>query len=225
MTSIVYKSDDFAIVYKPAGTPSQPDNSKDADALTECAAALSVDVRDVYLVHRLDRVVGGLMVIARNSRCAAEFSAAFSDCGVMKEYLLITEGAPEHSRGKFVDYLKKDAVLGRSVVLPKGRDGGKFAELDYEVIDSVNESGRTLTLIRVHLLTGRFHQIRAQFSSRGLPLVGDGKYGSKFKRVRVPMLFSSGLSFTIGGKEHTYKLLPNSNEYPWSLFDFSKLDT
>lgn len=131
---------------------------------------------NVYLgiAHRLDRPVSGVMVFAKNSKAAARLAEQFRERRVRKFYLCIVEGVPTESPGTLRDWLLKDAVAAHVTVVPPETAGAKLAELDYEVLKSIDR----FSLIRVELKTGRMHQIRVQFASRGWPIVGDRQYGS-----------------------------------------------
>ena len=218
MTSIVYKNDDFLVINKPVGTLSQADNSGDKDAVTECAELLrNRGERDeLHIINRLDRVVGGLILLARSSRTAAELSELLSE-KITKEYRAVVED--ECTEGEMRDYLYKDATLGRALVVNKSRNGAKEAILNYSALETVVYKGRKLSLVKVKLHTGRFHQIRAQFSSRKMPLVGDKKYGSKVSGTPHPALFATRLAFSYKGKEYDIKANPDITVFPWSLFD------
>lgn len=221
MVSIVCKTLDFVVINKPVGVPSQPDPSGDMDAMTACSKLLS-DMgeknKTLFLIHRLDRVVGGLMVFARNSAVAAKLSLAVAEREMVKEYFAILEGECEES-GTLTDYIYKDARLSKAFVTPKSRNGVKYAELSYELIEKTELSGKTLSLVKVKLNTGRFHQIRVQFSSRKLPLVGDKKYGSRDAKTRTPALFACGLAFSYAGNEESFFAAPEADQYPWNLFN------
>lgn len=215
MIEIVRKTRDYVIVNKPAGMPSQPDPSGGVDAMAATSELLRTmgERNALWLVHRLDRVVGGLLVFARTAHAAAELSAAFAGEGVKKEYIAVAEGTPE--AGTYVDVIYKDARAGKAFIVGRERRGAKKAELYCEPLSTKDAR----TLVRVVLKTGRFHQIRVQLASRGTPLVGDGKYGSRDKGSRMPALFASRLSFTFGGENITASALPDVTGYPWSLFD------
>lgn len=131
---------------------------------------------NVYLgvPHRLDRPVSGIVVFARNSKAAARLAEQFRERSVQKIYLAITEGVPNPSEGTLVDWLLKDADLAHVSVVEQGTENAKRAVLDYEVI--AVKDGRAL--VRIELQTGRMHQIRVQFASRGWPIVGDAQYGA-----------------------------------------------
>lgn len=215
---ILYKSKNFIVINKPAGIPSQSDGSADDDALTLTERALKAEGESekLFLVHRLDRVVSGLLVFARNPRAADAISKILSTDGFVKEYLAVTEGCAEG--GVLTDYLYKDARLSRAFIVDKKRMGAKYAELSYEPLQK-NEKH---TLVKVRLATGRYHQIRAQLSSRALPLVGDKKYGSRDVKARVPSLFSHRLAFECMGERVDACALPDLTVYPWCEFQFSE---
>lgn len=219
MISIVYKTDDYVIINKAPGTPSAMDNSGDIDAMSECASLLraSGEREELYLIHRLDRVVGGLMVFARNKHTAAQLSRLVAERDFTKEYLAVIDGAPED--GEMVDYLSKNAVLNKAIVFTTPTKGAKLARLSFRQLDTKEVNGKPKSLVRVHLDTGRFHQIRAQFSSRKMPLIGDKKYGSRDFGTRHLALFATRISFDIGDETIDFKAVPDISEYPWSLFD------
>ena len=214
---IVYKSKNIVIVAKPAGMPTQPDPSGDVDAMTRTAAQLSSEGNALYLINRLDRVVGGLIIFARNKRYAASLSEMVSGEGIVKEYLAVVSGAPERCR--YVDYLYKDARISKAFLVDRKRAGVKEAVLDLAPIASVGDASGVLTLVKVRLHTGRYHQIRCQLSGRGNPIVGDGKYGSRDKGAAYPALFASRLSFSVLGESVDVRLYPDISEYPWCKFD------
>ncbi len=218
---ILYRDKNLVAVVKPAGMPSQPDLSGDKDAMTLTGELLSSSGEgnsELYLVHRLDRVVGGILVFARNKKSAAELSALISDKGAVKEYLAVVEG--EAKGGELVNFLSKDARAGKAIVSHKKCAGAKEARLEYEKISTKKTEKGIRTLIRVRLHTGRFHQIRAQLSSRGNAIVGDGKYGSSDRGATNPALFAFRLSFDLNGKSYRFESLPKTENYPWSIFDY-----
>ena len=220
---ILYKSRNLIVVKKSAGIPSQPDPSGDADALTLSAEELSLMGEDntLHPINRLDRVVGGLLIFARNKRCAAALSELVGGEKIEKEYLAVVSGAPEG--GRLVNYLYKDARVSKSFVVERQRAGVKEAILDYQPLScAANENGE-ITLVRVKLLTGRYHQIRCQMSYGGYPIVGDGKYGSRDKGAKFPSLFSYRLAFNVLGEEVSVVALPDSDIYPWNLFPLDKI--
>ena len=218
---ILYKDSDIVVVLKPAEIPSQPDQSTDVSAMSLCQELLlSMGEKngDIYLVHRLDRVVGGILVFARNKKSCAALSDLISSQNVEKEYLAVVDG--DANGGILRDYLYKDSRVGKSFVTDKKRIGAKEAILEYVPISKAETEKGIKTLVRIKLRTGRFHQIRAQFSSRGLSLVGDGKYGNTDVKSHFPALFASGLEFELYGKKYNFKKMPEINNYPWSLFNY-----
>ncbi len=223
MTRIIYKTPDFIIGYKPAGVPSQSDKSGDADALSMLSLELSHlgEPSELYLVHRLDRVVGGLLAFARNKKSAAILSLLVQDGELCKEYFAVVDG--EAQGGEMTDYLLKDSVLGKALVVDEKRAGAKRASLEYKILDVADYNGKTLSLVKIKLHTGRFHQIRAQFSSRGMPLFADKKYGSKH-RGNSPALFAYRVAFDSDGLACDVSLLPEPTELPWSLFNKEKYE-
>lgn len=222
MISVIYKTKDFVIIDKAPNTPSQSDKSGDVDAMTELSVILSEEENrgEVYLVHRLDRVVGGLLVFARNRNSAGVLSGLVSSGDFIKEYYAIVEG--EAPGGIMRDFLFKDSLVGKAFVVDKMRKGVKEAQLEYKTLDTAVLDGVTYSLVKVKLATGRFHQIRVQFASRGMSLMGDGKYGSRNSSTRFPALFSTRLSFNYKGKTVDVSKLPPINEHPWSLFGEGK---
>ena len=219
MIEFVSKNKNYIVVYKPASIPTQSDAGGDPDAMTLVSKELRELGEDdrLWLVHRLDRVVGGLVVFARNKDFSAKLSAIVGGNGITKEYLAIVEGACEG--GLLRDFLYKDARQSKAFVVENARKGAKEAVLEYKPIAQKNTEHGVRTLVKIKLQTGRFHQIRAQFSSRKLPLVGDGKYGSRDNRAKFPALFAYHLGFKIGADVCDIKRLPDIDEYPWSIFE------
>ena len=218
---ILYKSKNIIVVYKPAGMPSERDISLDSDAMTEAIKMLeeSGENSTLWLVHRLDRVVGGLLVFARNKHSAAKLSALISEKSVQKEYFAVVEG--ECFGGTLKNYIYKPPHTSKAYITDTLRKGVKEAELEYVPIESMETDKGIFTLVKISLKTGRYHQIRAQFSHQGLPIVGDGKYGSHNNRAKMPALFSCRLAFSLNSEKVDMKKTP-PKEYPWDLFDESK---
>ena len=222
MIEIISKTKDYVIIYKPQGIPSQSDPSGDKDAMSICSQMLRQmgESDALYLIHRLDRVVGGLIVFARNKKSAATLSSLVAEHNITKEYFAVVEGRAEG--GVMRDYIYKDATLGKAFVTDRKRSGVKEAELEYTTLDTVSIDNREISLVKVRLKTGRFHQIRAQFSSRKMPLIGDKKYGSRDFKAKLPSLFATRLAFDFNGKVVSESKLPDPSEYPWSLFEEEK---
>jgi 23S rRNA pseudouridine1911/1915/1917 synthase len=224
MIEIISKTDDYVIIYKPAGIPSQSDPGGDSDAMSICRRLLrEMGEKDaLYLIHRLDRVVSGLMVFARNKRSAVDLSLQVSERDFGKSYFAVVEGRAEG--GVLSDYIYKDPRLNKAFITDRKRAGVKSCELEYECKAICETWGKTLSLVKISLKTGRFHQIRAQFSSRKMPLIGDKKYGSRDFKAKMPSLFATEISFRINEKEVKASRLPDLSEYPWSLFTEDKYD-
>ena len=164
MLNVVYEDNHIIVVEKPFNMPTQEDESKDRDLLTEVKDYVKVKYDkpgDVYigLVHRLDRVAGGLMVFARTSKAASRLSEQIRNREFHKEYVTVVEGQIKSEKSQLVDYLKKDKDTNTVQVVNKNVKDAKEAILKYEMIESKDN----LTLISVDLLTGRPHQIRVQF--------------------------------------------------------------
>lgn len=186
---ILYSDRDLAVCIKPVGLDSEMEVPK---ALKESLSG------DIFPLHRLDKNVGGVMVYARTKVAAATLSKAIQDGQMVKEYVAKVHGNPPRE-GILTDLLFKDSRKNKVFVVKKARAGVKEAKLQYRLL----EEG----LVHVKLFTGRSHQIRVQFSSRGFPLVGDHKYGSRAEET-TPMLFSCRITFPYKGKQHCYTALP-----------------
>lgn len=222
MIEILSVTMDYVVIYKPKGIPSQSDPGGDRDAMSLCSELLHKrkEADSLYLIHRLDRVVGGLMVFARNKKSAAELSSLVAERDFVKEYYAVVEGRADG--GSLFDYLYKDATLGKAFVTDRKRSGVKEAELDYVCLDRAISNNKEYSLVKVTLKTGRFHQIRVQFASRKMPLIGDKKYGSRDFKAKMPALFAYRLAFELFGENVEQTRLPALNEYPWSLFSEDK---
>ncbi len=158
---------------------------------------------EIYPIHRLDKNVGGLMVYARTKKAAAELSRLVQEGLLVKEYVALVHGTPPET-GDWQDLLFKDSSKNKVFVVKKERRGVKRARLEFKRLTAGEQS-----LVRIRLHTGRSHQIRVQFASRGFPLVGDHKYGSR-DEASAPMLFSCALSFPYKGRETHLEKMP-----PW----------
>ena len=171
---ILYKDDHIVVCVKPAGVLSARDLSGNANMTDMLISEL--EVADVFPIHRLDRDVSGIMVYALNASAAAKLSSIASDhTKFVKEYIAVVSGRPEIQKGVFEDLLFKDTKRSKSFVVFKMRKGVKNANLEYEVIETFDK----YSLVRIHLITGRTHQIRVQFASRKMAIVGDRKYGGE----------------------------------------------
>ena len=205
---IIHKTAEYTVVCKAAGEDSEHD-------LPEMLAEQNGDrATDYYVVHRLDKAASGLLVLARDRQTAGELSRQLTENRLRKTYLCVVPGVPAPVSGEMQDLLYQDKMNKKMFPVKRKRAGVKEASLTYRVL----ETQAPLTLVEVELQTGRFHQIRCQFAARKLPLVGDGKYGS---RVRSPhlALFCRQLSFYDAKekKECSFTAAPPA-EFPWTAF-------
>lgn len=209
MPEILYADAAVAVVVKPAGVLSQGDAEDAMPVLLQKRLGGAI-----FPVHRLDQPTGGVMVYARTQDAAAKLSAQMQSEAFGKEYLAVLDGTPEPAEGELHDLLFFDRQKGKSYAVRRKRAGVKDARLAYRVL----AQAEGLTLVRVRLFTGRTHQIRVQFSSRGWPLTGDGKYGSRNNRC-TPALWSAELHFAhpVTGETLTFRSQP-PEAYPWTLF-------
>lgn len=157
---------------------------------------------EIYTVHRLDLNVGGVMVYARNKQTAASLSRSIQEGMMMKEYVAKVHGIIEEY-GDLEDLLWKDSRKNKVFVVKRMRGGVKKAKLEFKRLNVYEDA----SLVRIRLHTGRSHQIRVQFASRGYPLIGDHKYGSKDVKTS-PMLFSCKITFPYQGKTVSFEAYP-----------------
>lgn len=190
---ILYADAEIVVCIKPIGLDSE----------TELPAALKETLGgEIYPVHRLDKNVGGVMVYARTKAAAAALSKAVQEGRMVKEYVALVHGTPPEC-GDWEDLLWKDSKKNKVFVVKRMRGGVKKARLEFVRLSVVEES-----LVRIRLHTGRSHQIRVQFASRGFPLVGDHKYGARDSSP-APMLFSCKLTFPHHGKTVEFEAKPD----------------
>ena len=211
--NILYSDQDIIVCIKPSGVLSTDEPGGMPSLLRE---AMKDGQAEIRTVHRLDRVVGGLMVFARTQASAASLSRQITGNSFRKEYLAVIHGSPEEDEGRFDDLLFRNASENKTYVVSRMRKGVRDAALEYRVLDRKEN----FSLVSVHLLTGRTHQIRVQFSSRGMPLTGDRKYGAADDNCETA-LWSSRLCFSHPrtGKKMDFTQPPTGG-YPWSLFGY-----
>ena len=198
MIEILENGADAVLCVKPAGISSQAEGE---DCLPKLLSAqLGCEV---FPVHRLDRAVGGVMVFAKTSKAAARLSKAVQEGTLRKEYLAVLEKRPAQDAGVLEDLLFHDRFKNKTYVVKRERKGVKKAKLSYTVLAEFDGK----CLVHVRLFTGRTHQIRVQFSSRGCPLIGDGKYGGRVK-ADAPALWSYALTLPERGGETRVCRLP-----------------
>lgn len=189
---ILFVDQDIVVCIKPVGLDSEH----------QIPEALKKQLQgDIYTLHRLDKNVGGVMVYARSKEAAAILSAQIQRGELIKEYVALVHGTPPEN-GDWEDLLFKDSRRNKVFVVDRQRAGVKKARLEYRRLREGENS-----LVRIRLHTGRSHQIRVQFASRGFPLVGDHKYGAR-DDTTAPMLYSCCISFSWKGEPKTYTSLP-----------------
>jgi 23S rRNA pseudouridine1911/1915/1917 synthase len=184
---IVYADEHILVCLKPARVLSTDEPGGVPDLARE---ALGDPRADVRTVHRLDRVVGGLMVLARNAKAASELSRQIREGEFQKEYMAVVHGAPEQECGTFRDLLGRDKARKMTFVAAESGKGIQEAVLDYRIVGCAEGMSR----VRIRLHTGRTHQIRVQFASRGMPLVGERKYDTREDPCEIA-LWSCALGF------------------------------
>ena len=212
--NILYEDNHIRVVVKPYNVLSQGDSTGDISIMDMIKEYIKVKYNkpgNVYLglVHRLDRPVGGIMVFAKSSKAASRLCKAFNEHKIVKKYLAIVHGKVEDS-GEFIDKIEKGKD-GKSFV----SSNGKEAILDYELIEYNKEND--CSLVSISLKTGRHHQIRVQFSSRGHYLLGDQRYGVQDNKQIS--LFSYYLSFThpVTKEIMKFEVYPEKKDY-WTMF-------
>ena len=175
--------------------------------------ALGDPAADIRTVHRLDRVVSGVMVLARSGKAASELARQIRENEFEKEYLAVVHGAPEDREGTLRDLLYRDKARRMTMVAAEPGKGVQEARLSYRVLGSTGE----LTRLAIRLHTGRTHQIRVQFASRGMPLVGERKYATREDPCEIA-LWSHAIAFTHPetGERMAFSQEPPEN-YPWTV--------
>ena len=189
---LLHSDKHIVVIIKPVGLDSEH----------EVPAALG---GEIYPIHRLDKNVGGVMVYARTKTAAAALSKAVQEGTMVKEYVAMVHGTPPEN-GDWEDLLWKDSKKNKVFVVNRQRGGVKKARLEFTRLTAGDTS-----LVHVRLHTGRSHQIRVQFASRGFPLVGDHKYGARDEST-APMLFSRRITFPFLGKTMVFEATP-----PWLI--------
>ena len=211
---ILYEDNHIIVVVKPVNILVQADITKDVDMLTLIKKYLKEKYNkpgNVYLglVHRLDRPVGGVMVLAKTSKAAARLSEMIRNSSFKKTYLAVVCGNLK-GNGEFVDNIVNDEF---KVSIDAS---GKLSKLKYRVV----ASAQNLSLVKINLITGRKHQIRAQFAYHGYPLWGDQKYNDNASSGEQIALWAVNIKFKHPVRDEimNFTSLPNLEKYPWSLF-------
>ena len=213
--TILYEDAHLVICLKPPGVLSE-DSEKG-----RCMPALlrehyRAQGKNDYIatVHRLDKIVGGVMVFSRRRQVTGQLTAAIARHEITKEYLAVLRGHPEKAEDTLTDLLFRDAAHNKSYVVRRMRKGVREARLSYREIARTD----ALSLVRIQLHTGRTHQIRVQFASRGLPLLGDIRYGSRDERCTAALWsYRLALRHPVTGETVDVSALPPEG-YPWQLF-------
>ena len=215
MIKVLYEDNHLIAVLKPINVPTQKDSSNDIDMVSLVKDYLKKKYNkpgNVYLglLHRLDRPVSGVLLFAKTSKAAERMTKEIKNHNVRKTYYAVVEGKVD-KKGTFIDKLLKDEKTN----FVRVSDKGKEAKLEYELICYKNN----YSLVKINLITGRSHQIRVQFSSRGYPLYGDQRYNKKDKNQIA--LFSSSIEFTHPvTKEHLTISYNLPNRFPFTLFNY-----
>jgi 23S rRNA pseudouridine1911/1915/1917 synthase len=200
---ILYEDKYIISLLKPPGMLSQSDSEEDIGALIDCPT---------HIINRLDRPVGGIVLLAKDTDTAASLTALMRDGGISKHYLAVVCGKCE-VQADFTDYLMINRRLNLSKIVNKGMRDAKQARLSYRLI----AEGEDSSLIDVTLYTGRHHQIRAQLAHHSLPIWGDTKYNPDFKHKRgvLPALFAHSLTFThpVTGELLEIRALPDYGKF------------
>ena len=206
----VYIDQDILVCIKPARVLSTDEPGGIPDLIRQ---ELGDPDGDVRTVHRLDRVVSGLMVLARNAAAASELSRQIREDVFQKQYLAVIHGTPPEEKGTLTDLLLRDKARKMTMVVSEPGKGVQEAILDYELLS--NNDG--LSRVRIDLKTGRTHQIRVQFSSRGMPLVGERKYAQLEDDCDIA-LWSHKLGFYHPTTKQWMVFSKEPPEiYPWSI--------
>ena len=224
--NVLFEDNHIIVVEKIVNIPSQADKTGDEDMLTIIKDYLKEKYNkpgNVYLglVHRLDRPVGGVMVFAKTSKAAGRLSEQVRVKEFEKKYLVVVNGKMEKDKGELEDYLLKNEKKNMSKVVPENTKNSKYANLEYEVLKYNEEIN--LSVVKVHLHTGRHHQIRVQFSSRDHSIYGDQKYGGRGHGKQIA-LWAYSLSFyhPITREKMTFSVLPEING-TWKILEDVKL--
>ena len=222
---VLYEDNHVLVVLKPQNVPCCEDESKDKDLLTVVKEYIKIKENkpgNVYagLVHRLDRVTGGVMVYAKSSKAASRLSEQMRSGDFEKKYMTVLSAIPSEDRAVLRHYVKKNPINNMVYVCPQTVEGAKFCELEYQVLQKVN--GMALTKVILH--TGRTHQIRVQSATIGCPVYGDMRYGGEKAKKGFLALWATSLAFThpVSKERLVFKIEPPKENTTWNLFDVSK---
>lgn len=220
MVTVLYEDKNIIVCLKPRGVSSQDSSTANMPELLR----LHLKNPEAYIgvVHRLDTQVGGVMVYAKTKKSAAQLSLQMQNGNFKKEYIAAVSGKPENNSGVYNDLLFKDSAKNKSFVVKRERKGVKKAALQYDLIDTAVIQDTEISLVKVKLITGRTHQIRVQFSSRQMPLLGDKKYGSRYDCTLSLWSYKISFKHPETGETLTFSALPENIE-PWDKFNIISL--
>lgn len=227
---ILFQDKSIIVVEKPPKIPCQSDKTQDEDLMSLLTKQLMEDgAEEPYLglVHRLDRPVGGVLVLAKTKEANRVLSKQISEHKFTKEYLAVVCGIPANPHGELRDYLKKLVTINMSKVVDKGTKNAKEAILQYNLMAAkTTDKYGDISLLNVNLKTGRHHQIRVQLSNAGFPIWGDNKYNKIFvknKEWTQISLWAHRVAFRhpVSNAPIDFTSFPY-DEYPWSIFGIDK---
>ena len=204
---LIYVDDNIVVAVKPPRVLSTDEPGGMPELVRQ-----ALGTTDIRTVHRLDRVVGGLIVLARNAQSASELSRQIREDRFQKEYMAVIHGAPDCDEARLVDLLYRDKARKMTFVAKEMDKGVQLAALQYRLLGK----NQDMSLVRIKLETGRTHQIRVQFASRGLPLVGERKYSTNNDPCELA-LWSCYLGFThpVTGEFMEFSKQP-PEIFPWT---------
>ena len=219
---ILYEDKYLLVCEKPVGVESQVSSKNKCDMPTLLSEYRRGKGEDGYIgvVHRLDTATGGAMIYSKREDMTGKLSALVQSGDYKKVYLAVVHGEPAEQSGEMRDLLYHDKMRNKSFVCDKKRSGVKEAILNYRVLDTVVAGdGEKKSLVEIELVTGRTHQIRVQFASRKMPLVGDGKYGSRDNKATCALWSHKvELLHPVTKKTVEAESLP-TDTYPWDMFE------
>jgi 23S rRNA pseudouridine1911/1915/1917 synthase len=224
---ILYEDKNLIAVEKKHNIPTQKDKSRNTDLLTSVEFFLKINDRlksneSLFLLNRLDRPVGGIVLMAKNQNSARVYSNLIKEQKITKEYLAVCSGISKELNKTLVDYIETDSKNNISIIT--SNESGKYSKLTYETLDA-NDS---FSLLKINLITGRHHQIRVQLAHNQLPIWGDTKYNDDFTTVtNVDIaLWAFHISFKnpFSSKLIDIYSYPDKNKKPWNKFDSLRRD-
>lgn len=223
---ILFEDDSILVCIKPAGIPAQPDRTNCMDLLNQLKNHMFQTTKkrpELYVVHRLDRPVGGIMVYAKTQKAASALSKQFQNkTGITKRYLAVVSTCLPVSDAEnwteLTDYMKKDAKSNTSRIVNQNEADARLAKLKYRCLK--NDEASALSLVEIDLITGRHHQIRLQLKKHLTGILGDRKYNAEDSNRSVPMpstpaLFCYQLSFShpMTGKKLSFEKYPTDGGF------------